>query len=123
MKRLMKIVVLLAFILTVCIGCSNNENVLDSDGKNENQVLTYTVSVKNDKLESITDVDISIYSDESLNELIATGTTNSDGVAAFTLNEYIIRKQNSGSMLGLPPQHTCAGDYSTYTPDYVRTAG
>lgn len=91
MKKKLKLSVLVLCVIVMLAGCGGNgngsEDNLNTDAKQEGQVKTYTVSVNGDDGLALADVDISIYSDANLEELIATGVTNSNGVAAFTLNE------------------------------------
>ena len=35
----------------------------------------------------------------------------------------ILYLQNNGSVIGRQPNHTCAGEHTTYTTDLIRTVG
>lgn len=98
MKKVIKLSILAMCLISLLVGCSgngnNSQNNLNTENTQINQVKTYTVSISDNNGVSLADVDVSIYSNNTLKELVATGITNGNGVAAFTLNEsadYVVR--------------------------------
>ncbi len=82
-----KISVLFLCLVLFFAGCSKNENNSPAENSIINQVKTYTVSISDTTGLTLSNVEISIYNNDSKEELVATGRTNSHGVAAFTLIE------------------------------------
>ncbi len=90
-KRFLTILLVLAMVLSVCAGCKK-----DGEGdagattgttapKGDGSTQTYTVNIKTAGGMAMADLDVSVYSDASLGNMMGYAKTDANGTATFSL--------------------------------------
>lgn len=118
MKKLTVIVLLLSFVLSAFAACGGNEGAESTDvsGDISSENVTgeqgnYTVSLKTAGGMPLSDVDVYVYSDNTLEDLEQFGKTDKNGSASFNLakgKEYALRFE------GVPKGYNTE-DYYSFT--------
>lgn len=110
-KRLLCLLLTLAAVVGLFAGCGGNTDEPETTGSavvsGENK--TYMVSLKTTGGLVLSDVDVYIYSDESLTDLVSFDKTDSDGIVSFTLPE---QEGYAIALSGLPKGYDVQSSYS-----------
>ncbi len=109
-KLLLLTLVMVLFTGLFLTGCDNGNGNGDGDGGNTNgETTTYTVSVKSVGGMNMSEIDVYVYTDDSLGDLKEFGKTDANGIATFNLpasDKYAI------ALSGLPKGYEVAKSYS-----------
>ena len=113
-KKLLSILLVLAMVLSVCAGCKktdegNTESTGATTPAGDGSSQTYTVNVKTAGGMAMTGLDVSVFSDATLGNMMGFAQTDDNGTATFTLEggiEYAI------VLAGVPKGYDLKDSYS-----------
>ena len=84
-KRLLSLLLTFAVMAGVFAGCSNEEGQEGTNGAVSNEQATYAVSVKTNGGMAMSGLDVYVYEDDTLANMVNYGQTNEDGMVTFNL--------------------------------------
>lgn len=79
--RIARIAITLLFAVSVLCACRTSENLTTSPAENE----TYTVSLTTESGQALAKVDVFVYADATLSDMVTVAKTDANGVATFTV--------------------------------------